>query len=1022
MPIGEMSRFISLAILASEDDEFYSHPGFDIGGIIKAFCHATIGDFGGICPARGGSTITQQMVKNFFLTNERTIARKTKEIVLANRIERKFSKDQILEIYLNGISFGADLNGVETASQAFFRKSAKDITLAEAAILAALPQSPSRLSPNGERAFSHVLISPEIIAEKNYETFEDIDRLPGMSWMPGLVGREVELANGKKAYFPGRADDYVLKRMVGLGYINEQEYQQARQELLTITFPEYRANITAPHFVMMVKEELETMFGADLVEYGGLKVTTTLDNQLQKLAEEAAKKYIEKNSEQFNAKNAAIISLDTKTGEIRALVGSADYWNQDIDGNVNIILKKRLPGSSFKPITYAAAFAAGKLSPGRILFDVQTNFGNDWIPKNFDGGFRGPVSVRYALGNSLNIPAIKAAIIAGPEKVYELATKMGISFDFPADFYGAAIAIGGAEARPIDMAKAFAIFANNGKNIEPSTILRVEDRFGNLLYAAEAPKEVEQILDPGIAYQITNMLADPGARGPGWNSHLQMSGRENMVKTGTADKKVKDVAWPSDTWTIGATPQLTTAVWSGNSDGSVLAKNASGFEIAAPIWLEYMNNAHQHLPVEKFAVPPGISRIQVSKLSGLLPAADTDPNLITGDIASSINMPTQTDNSLQFIEIDSVSGKLPTDLTPPDARKKVAVLTIHDYYPDWPNWETPVQAWLVENKVKLLETLGVKEGDVLTEVPTESDNVHTQQSLANAPTVRFDYPGDGDQVASPRTTVDLDISTANGFEKVLLYWDGRLLKVFENEEKNGYVIPVPPDENGRHTIRAQVFDTLQYMAESSVNVEITEDSDKPEVEFTQPRDNTTLAGGAEVLLAVNATDRYGAIKKVEFYIDETRIGADLFPPFEMKWPGSNENGQHTLRAVATDYTDNTGEASITIQVEQRADSTSFGITDPKNGDTKPCGESITITASVAGETKDNFDRLEIWASYGSQQKNRLAEFSEISATGFFETTTTLQECGEWRFYTKVFLDNGAPRISPSTFVTFASGE
>ncbi len=1023
VPIDQISTHVIRAILAAEDDGFYSHPGFDVGGIAMAFCHEFVGSVGGLCPPRGGSTITQQLVKNFFLTNERTISRKLREIILSYRMEKRYSKDEILGIYLNGVSFGSNLYGVETASQAFFRKSAIDLTVAEAAVLASLVQRPTYYSPHGEQAFSHVLISEERIAEEKFETFDDINNLPGMTWVPGLVGREIELANGKKAYFPGRADGYVLGRMRDLQFITEEEYQQARNDLLAIQFPEFRIQLTAPHFVIWVREQLEERFGADLMEHGGLRVTTSLDMDLQTKAEKAIADHIQKNTEQYQASNAALVTIETKTGHIKALVGSADYWNEDIDGNVNIILKKRLPGSSFKPIAYAAAFLTGKLSPGRVLFDVQTNFGNGWTPKNFDGQFRGPVSVRYALGNSLNIPVIKATIIAGPNAVYDLATKMGISFDFDADFYGAAIALGGAEARPLDMAQAFSVFANNGKKLEPVAILRVEDRFGNLLYeapaAADLNQEEVQVLDAGIAYQITNILSDQSARGPGWNSRLQLSGRQNLVKTGTADKKVNDEAWPADAWTVGATPQLTTAVWAGNSDGTVLARRASGFDVAAPIWQDFMNAAHADLAAEAFEVPRGISKIQVSRLSGLLPADHTNANLITEDIFSAINAPRETDNSLQMIEIDSVSGKLPTEATPQNAKKQVAVLAMHSYYPDWESWETPVQKWLTENKAGMLEKYGIKADDILSEAPTEYDDVHTKQSNANKPEIRFVSPTDGAQVSSPRTSIELEVSAKNGFGKVIFYWDDRLIKSFEKEE-SAYVIPVSPNDTGKHKLTAKMTDKLQYSVEESITVEISRDRDDPEVKIVTPRSGQKVSGGADLTIEVEANDRSGAIRKVDFYANNEHLGGVPVElgAFEKSWSVPNQSGEYQIRAVATDYAGNTGEATVSVDVEEREESTDFGISSPQNGASLSCDKSNKITAGVTGVTKSDFERLEIWANLGVKNKVRVAEFRDMSSTGFFETNFKPDTCGEWRLFTKVFLKNNAPRISSSTFVTF----
>lgn len=957
MPINGISPHMVNAIIAAEDAEFFTHPGFDIGGIAMAFCHEFFGEMKGLCPQRGGSTLTQQIIKNFLLTPERTYTRKFKEIILAYQLERRYSKEQILEIYLNGVSFGSNLYGVETASLAYFNKSSGELTPAEASVLAALPQAPSRYSPFGENAYSSVLIAPEAIAENNLETFEAVDAFADSSWNFGLVGREIELANGKKAYFEGRADGTILKRMRDLGFITPTEFEQAKQDLIKLTFPEYRVSLTAPHFVLWVKEELEGRFGKEMVEHGGLRITTSLDLELQKKAEEIVAAQVAKNGKNYKAENAALVALEPSNALVRAMVGSADYWNDEIDGKVNIIVKKRLPGSSFKPITYAAAFLQGKLSPASVLFDVETDFGNDWVPKNFDGRFSGPVSIRRALGTSLNIPAIKAAVIAGPDNVYKTAESLGVSFDKPSDFYGAAIAIGGAEASPLDMAEAFASFIDTGKKKQASGVLKVEDRFGNLLYSADQHENDEQAIDAAVAYQVTDMLADADARGSGWNSYLQLDGRKNMVKTGTADKKVKDVAWPSDCWTIGGTPQLLTAVWTGNNDGSVMAKNASGFEIAAPIWKQFMTAAHAGKPAENFTVPSDIKRIQVSKLSGLLPAAGTPSSLITEEVFAPVNTPTKTDESIRFLEIDSVSGKLPNEYTPKETIKRVAILNMRSYYPDLPSWERPVQNWLAGNKGGLLARYGLAEDEILVNLPEGTDDMHTADTARRKPELRFVSPGDGDTVSSPRATVRVDASNPNGFGKIIFSWDGRVLKSYENSAE-GYVIPVSEEERGTHTLSAELTDALGYVATAQIRVSVDADDSLPQVRFTDPEDGARIEGGSTYRIRVEASDEGGAVKKVEFYANDRRLGADLFPPFEHNWRVPAGNESYTLRAVGIDYADNSGETEISVRVSGDGGDTEAAAPESapaEDENAPPAADAVSETVSL-NEEQDQLPR------------------------------------------------------------------
>jgi len=409
IPFEDIPEIVVQATLAIEDDQFYKHKGYDLGGIIKA----VLSEFG-VGGRRGGSTITQQFVKNTFLSSQRTYTRKVKEIILATRVERRFSKNDILEMYLNKIPYGGTAYGVQKASDVFFGKDAKDLTLAEAAVLAALPKAPSYYSPYGQHKYTVLAkeFTPEELADRSIENVGDLFET---EYSYGLIGQEVDLGNGQMIYLPGRADE-VLKRMEDLKYVTEEEKNTARVETHEIQFKPYRSAIQAPHFVFYVRELLERQYGKDLVETGGLKVYTTLDMDLQTKAEEIIAEQVASNSSRgYDASNAAMVSIDPENGQVLAMVGSADYFNEDIDGNVNIVTSLRQPGSSFKPLVYAAAFLNG-YGPGTVLFDVPTTFGTE-KPDNYDGQFWGPMTARRGLGQSRNIPAIKAYFLAGEQLI-----------------------------------------------------------------------------------------------------------------------------------------------------------------------------------------------------------------------------------------------------------------------------------------------------------------------------------------------------------------------------------------------------------------------------------------------------------------------------------------------------------------------------------------------------------------------------------------------------------------------------
>ncbi|MDD3861969.1 MAG: transglycosylase domain-containing protein, partial [Candidatus Gracilibacteria bacterium] len=573
-----ISQYLVDATLAIEDDSFWEHKGFDFWALGKVALHEVFG----IGAARGGSTITQQYVKNTFLSRERSYVRKAKELILAIRVEKEFSKQEILELYLNRIPYGNNAYGCEKAAEIYFGKSAKDLTLEESAILASLPQAPSRLNPYGENKYSHLLkeFSEE---ELIYRKINDESDLKTEEYIRGLIGQRVSISPDKKIYIQGRTD-LVLRRMFELGKITTEERQDALNKLQVATFTKHRESIKAPHFVFYIKQILENKYGKDMAERGGLKVYTTLDPDVQFIAEQAIKEQGEISEKSHGTNNIAAMTVNVKTGEILAMVGSKDYFNEEIDGNVNVLLRPRQPGSSFKPIVYALAFVEG-YGPGSVIYDVPTKIGPD-KPMNFDGKWSGQISMRTALGKSRNIPAIKTYFLAKQQNpIIDFAVSLGITNLKKEHSYGYPLALGAGEIPPIQMLSAYATFANNGKKPEFNGILKVTNANGDILEELR-PKEFEEVMDPQIAYLINSILSDQNASvGP----RLFVSGKTNAAKTGTSTKENKKEAGgksvsPSDCWTIGYTPDIATVVWAGNTDGTGLAYSADGYNIAAPVF------------------------------------------------------------------------------------------------------------------------------------------------------------------------------------------------------------------------------------------------------------------------------------------------------------------------------------------------------------------------------------------------------------------------------------------------------
>lgn len=557
VPLSAISKFVQDATVAIEDADFYNHHGFRPTAFIRAImANLSTGSYG-----QGGSTITQQVVKNALLNQNKTIIRKVEEIILALRLERVYSKQQILETYLNENGYGGTIYGVQEASQYLFGVDAKDVDLAQAGYLAALPQAPTRLSPYG----SH---RKELDARKNL----------------------------------------VLSRMKELGYISPEEYSQAVAE--TVQFKdETEAGIKAPHFVFYVREYLEQKYGVDAVENGGLHVITTLDYDLQQSAEAAVAKYTDQMKKNFNASNEGMVAVDPKTGQILAMVGSKGYFDKTIDGAVNVATANRQPGSSFKPFVYATALEKG-YTPQTIVFDLQTQFSTSceptetasdtppcYSPQNFDGTFNGPMTFRDALAQSKNIPAVKVLYLAGIADSLKTASDLGITTLGKAGHYGLTLVLGGGEVNLLEMTSAYGVFANDGARNPVTGILRVEDKSGNILESFTPAST--QVLEPQTARQINDMLSDNVARTPefGADSPLYFRGYDVADKTGTTNDY-------RDVWVIGYTPSMVVGAWAGNNDNSPMAKKIAAF-IIAPMWHQFMVDALKKYssPSDAF-VPP----------------------------------------------------------------------------------------------------------------------------------------------------------------------------------------------------------------------------------------------------------------------------------------------------------------------------------------------------------------------------------------------------------------------------------
>lgn len=843
VPYGEISPYVINSTIAIEDDTFWQHGGFDLLAITKAGMYEVFG----IGSPRGGSTITQQYVKNTFLSAERSYIRKAKELILSIRLERAYDKKKILELYLNRIPYGNNAYGVAKGAEIYFNKKAKDLTLAESSVLASLPQAPTKYNPYGNNKYSH-LLKQFTDQELFYRKIKSESDLQKDEYVRGLIGQHVNLGDGDKIYIQGRTD-LVLKRMFELGTINAEERKKALDDLQKLQFNNYVEKIRYPHFVLYIKQILEDKYGKDIVERGGLKVYTTIDPSLQDVAEKTAKDFGEANEKKVKANNVAILTISAKTGQILAMVGSRDYYNEAIDGNVNVVLRPRQPGSSFKPIVYSQAFYNG-YGPGSVTYDIPTKLGND-KPQDFDGKWRGQITLREALGQSRNIPAIQAYFLAGQQDpIIDLATKMGVTSLKKSHSYGYPLAIGAGEVPMIDMVTAYGTFANNGKKPELTGILKVVNSSGDILEEWKQ-KEFEEVLDPQIAYLINSILSDQKYA---IGKRLFIEGKINAAKTGTSTKETKSKAegkkvMPMDGWTIGYTPTIVTGVWIGNTDGSEMSYSADGYDTAAPIFNIVMGQALKNLPPEPFIEPPGVQHIKVSKASGKLPGPDTPGSMVVEEIFTSFSAPTETEHLFYKAKIDKISGLLATEFTPPDSTVE-AIYQNYEPIADMLNWAQEIKDYYKN-------TGGTGEGgDLLSSQenggfrigmpPTEYDNIHTAETAKNVPSISILNPASQSIVPHGNVSIEVSVSAPNGVATVEFYLDDKKSFFTTTAPYSGKVnLTKFLKSDSKHLIVAKVIDSLGYGNQSAVEIKIANDGMEikpaPSSKPIQPANPTTPA-------------------------------------------------------------------------------------------------------------------------------------------------------------------------------------
>jgi membrane peptidoglycan carboxypeptidase len=889
LKLEDIPQTVIDATVALEDRTFWTNPGFDARGIGRAFYEFVI--LGG--DIQGGSSITQQLIKNNLIEPERRIVsvevgfddyrRKVEELLLAQEISRVYTKEQIMEWYLNTNFYGNLAYGLEAAARVYFNKPAAQLTLAEAAMLAAIPQSPA-LNP---------IDNPEQAKMRQELTLE-------------AMRRE--------------------------GYISREAMAAARFAPLTVSPGiEERFDIIAPHFALYVRRELERRFGPQQVLRGGLRVYTSLDLTMQRQAECLARAHVGRLQGALtidlavdelaacpaldfltplrpadvgvdhNASNAALVAVDPRTGEIKAMMGSLDYWNASIDGSFNVAADGlRQPGSAFKPFTYLTALSQGHTAASMVL-DVQTDFGSPldglvYVPRNYDGQFRGPMRIRTALGNSYNVPAVQVMSWVGVDNVIRTARSMGItSLDQGPNRYGLSLTLGGGEVRLIDMVYAFGVIDNMGvmigqpvppaeqrlgfRSLDPVAILRVEDRQGRLLYEYNQPVRRE-ILTPQLAFIMNDILADRSARcaGFGCPNAMELPGnRPAAAKTGTTNDF-------RDAWAIGYTPQLVTGVWVGNSDNAPM-RNVPGSKGAAPIWQAFMAWALQNEPAQGWPRPEGIIEMPVCDISGLLPTPHcprVNEYFVMG------TQPTVYDNVFQEFRLNRETGRLATIYTPPE----LIETRIYRIYPE------QAADWVRQNEIE--------------QPPNEYDTINVPVTAGNA------------AILSPRPFAFVNEQVeimGNAYSDDFAYYrlayfagltPTNILTIADNvtEPRENDLLAVwdVTNLNGLFTLLLTVMRHDGTFDE--VSLPVTVDNTPPTAQIVFPLPNQNIFTDEDwVFVQAQVTDDI-SVERVNFFVDNAGVPFAMVtvPPYTARWPIRGA-GCHTFRVTAVDAAGNSSDSA-----------------------------------------------------------------------------------------------------------------
>ncbi|MFA5917708.1 MAG: penicillin-binding protein [Candidatus Gracilibacteria bacterium] len=964
-----ISKNMTNALVAGEDKTFLKNSGVDLKRMLGAFVYYILGKTDKV---EGTSTITQQLIRNTLIGSERKVERKIKEIYLSYKLSSSLSKEKILELYLNKIEFGSNSYGIEQASKTFFGKSAKDLGILESSILASLPKGPSYYSPytHADRLLGYAYIYDEkeptnqikILNEKDKITYAN-DINPLLKYLESLKSKKIsdstslicginkdyhkknsfivdkdgcslfdfskllEFLNsiqikndGKIIEYQTGRKDFILQRMLEDNYIKFDDYKTSVISSIGFKFEKNIERIKAAHFVLYIKEYLEKKYGKEFMDLGGLKIYTTIDSKLQDKAEELIEKYGATNAKRFNANNDALVSIDNTTGDILAMVGGKDYFDIDNGGNVNMITSRLQPGSSFKPIVYAQAIDTNTIGSKTPIFDLQTNFPGGYTPSDFDGKFNGLMNVSTALDNSRNIPAIKMVYLGGGEKkVVELAKKLGFYNIAEDGRYGASIGLGTVEVTPLEMAEAYTVFANLGEKKEINPIVKILDSKGVVIEEQNKTTKKEQVLDSTTAYIMNSILSDTSSRPASWNAFVSIPGRKVAAKTGTStmqyEKNGKKIKLPRNLWTIGYTPQITTVVWVGNTDGKEVNMSGDGLNAAGPIWRDFMIFAHKDKKVLDWKRPEGVKTMTISKLTGFATEEGFREDLT--NVSMFKNLPTGQGTGLKTIKVDALCNGKISELTPEAGIKEIYTVDIHSLLPENPAWEGPIQEWVRSGKYK--ETLGdlVDSSDVIQDTICKREENPTVGNIQIASKINAK-----DQLLTGINYIELAYRGDSPIIKIDILLDEIKIDTISlpGKKEGSYKgnFKIPDNYKGVYNITIRAVNNEYYSADETKEIEVVDqDNIAPTITIKNPIDKSIKLynNGEEFNLRGEVVDN-GSIKSINIYIDLKPVKLGITDSdFVYAISGANlEIGNHTIKVEAIDNSGNKASEDINLEI------------------------------------------------------------------------------------------------------------